>query len=145
MKTLTFKVEINATREKVWFVLWDDAGYRKWAGVFCEGTYAVGDWEEGSFMQFITPNGEGMYSIVEKKIENEYMAFRHLNMMKNYEIMPVDAATQEWVGAMETYRLTASNEATVLEATVDTVEEYVDYFNITFLKALAIIKELSEK
>lgn len=145
MKTLTFKIEIQASREKVWSVLWEDASYRKWTGVFCEGSYAVSDWEEGGFVQFLTPNGEGMHSIIEKKIENEYMVFRHLNMVRNYEVLPVDTATQEWVGAMETYRLTAGNGITVLEATIDTDEKYIDHFNTAFSKALALIKELSEE
>jgi hypothetical protein len=145
MKTLTFKIEIQAPREKVWSVLWEDASYRKWTGVFCEGSYAISDWEEGSFVQFLTPNGEGMHSIIEKKIENEYMVFRHLNMVRNYEVLPVDTATQEWVGAMETYRLTAGNGITVLEATIDTDEKYIDHFNTAFSKALALIKELSEE
>ncbi|APA00938.1 SRPBCC family protein [Flavobacterium commune] len=145
METLTFKVEIQAPREKVWSVLWEDASYRKWATVFCEGTYAISDWTEGSIIQFLTPNGEGMYSVIEEKIENEYMAFKHLSMMKNFEVLPVDAANQEWVGATESYRLTSSDGITVLKATVDTVDKYVDYFNTTFLKALMIIKELSEE
>lgn len=145
MKTLTFNIEINATKEKVWSVLWEDVSYRKWAVVFSEGTYAVSDWEEGSVVQFLTPNGEGMHSVIEKKIVNEYMAFRHLSMIKNFEIVSVDATTQEWVGALESYRLTADNGKTVLEVKVDTVDKYVDFFNTVFVKALAIIKELSEE
>lgn len=145
MKTLTFNIEINAPKEKVWSVLWEDVSYRKWAAVFCEGTYAVSDWEEGSFIQFLMPNGEGMHSVIEKKIENEYIAFKHLAMVENFEILPVDAATHEWVGAMEAYRLEAVNGITVLEVKVDTTDKYVDFFNIAFLKVLAIIKELSEE
>ncbi|MGM8360440.1 SRPBCC domain-containing protein [Flavobacterium sp. ARAG 55.4] len=144
MKTLTFKIEINAPKEKVWSLLWDDTTYRKWAAVFCEGTYAVSDWKEGSVIQFLTPNGEGMHSVIEKKKVNEYMAFKHLAMIKNFEIEPVDSATQEWVNAMETYSLTETDGITVLEAKVDTTEKYVVFFNDAFAKALSIIKELSE-
>lgn len=144
MKTLKFKIEINAPKEKVWSVLWEDASYRKWTAVFCEGSYAVSDWKEGSVIQFLTPNGEGMHSIIERMIENEYMAFKHLNMIKDSQILEVDA-TQEWIGAMETYRLKETNGITILEATTDTVEKYVDYFNTTFMKALEVIKQLSEE
>ena len=145
MKTLTFKIEINAPKEKVWSLLWEDATYRKWAAVFCEGTYAVSDWEEGSMIQFLTPNGEGMHSVIEKKTENEYMAFKHLAMIKNFEIEPLDPATQEWVGATETYSLTEVNGVTVLEAKVDSTDKYVAFFNDAFVEALSIIKELSEE
>lgn len=145
MKTLKFKIEINAPKEKVWSVLWEDSTYRKWTAVFCEGSYFVGDWKEGSMMQFLTPNGDGMYSIIDQMVEKEYMAFKHLNMIKDSKVLEVDATTQEWIGAMETYRLKETNGKTILEATTDAVEKYVDYFNTTFIKALEVIKQLSEE
>jgi len=43
METIEFKIEINAPKQKVWEVLWNDATYRKWTNVFCEGTYALSD------------------------------------------------------------------------------------------------------
>lgn len=145
MKTLNFKIEINAPKEKIWTLMWEDAGYRKWASVFGEGTYAVSDWKEGSSIQFLMPEGAGMNSVIEKKIENEFIAFKHLGMVKNFEVMPPDETSKEWEGAMETYRLTKANGNTILEVTLDTTDKYVDYFNTTFVKALAILKELSEK
>jgi len=41
MKKIQFSTEINAPKEKVWNVLWDDATYRKWVSVFSEGSKAV--------------------------------------------------------------------------------------------------------
>lgn len=145
METLEFKIEINAPKEKVWKILWDDETYRQWTSAFCEGTYAVSDWNEGSKIYFFSPNGEGMNSIIESKIVNEYMAFKHISEMKNFEEMPIDAITQGWTGARETYRLIENNGITVLDVTMDCVEKYVDYFKKTFLDAMEMIKELSEK
>jgi hypothetical protein len=45
---------------------------------------------------------------------------------------------------METYRLTENNDRTVLEAKMDSVEKYVDYFKTTLPKALDLVKKLSE-
>jgi hypothetical protein len=145
MQTLDFKIEINAPKEKVWRVLWDDDTYKKWTAVFCEGTYAVSDWKEGSKIHFLSPGGEGMNSVIDKKVDNEYMAFKHLSEIKNFQEMPIDAATQEWSGAMETYRLTESNGMTVLDVKMDTVEKYVDYFITTFPNGLEMVKKLSEE
>lgn len=145
METLKFKIEIEAPKEKVWKVLWDDETYRQWTTAFCEGTYAISEWEEGGKIHFLSPNGEGMNSIIESKIANEYMAFKHIGELKNFEEMPIDAATKEWSGAMETYRLTQNNSVTELEVNMDCVEKYIDYFKDVFPKAMEAIKTLSEK
>jgi len=82
METLQFKIEINAPASKVWRVLWDDATYRKWTTAFCEGSYAVSNWNEGDGVHFLAPNGDGMYSVIEKKIDKQLMSFRHIGNIK---------------------------------------------------------------
>ncbi|KUJ60214.1 ATPase [Flavobacteriaceae bacterium CRH] len=144
METLEFKIRIKASAEKVWSVLWNDETYRKWAGVFYEGSYAISDWNEGGKIQFLGPNGGGMNSIIEKKIPNEYMAFKHLGEVKDFKELPIDEESQKWIGAMETYRLTPDDEFTDLIVEVDVVENHIDYFKETFPKGLEIVKELSE-
>lgn len=145
MTTLEFKIEINAPKEKVWGILWNEETYKQWTSIFCEGSYAVSDWKEGSKIQFLSPNGDGMNSIIYKKIDNEYMAFKHLSEIKKFEEKPVDDPTQEWVGAREMYRLTEDKGITVLEAKMDSVEKYIDYFKTTWPKALDLVKKLSEE
>lgn len=144
METLEFKIRIKAPAEKVWSVLWNDESYRKWAGVFYEGSYAISDWTEGGKIHFLGPNGGGMNSIIEKKIPNEYMAFKHLGEIKDFKEMPMDQETEKWSGAMEIYRLTPDDEFTDLVVQVDVVEKFIDYFKDTFPKGLEIVKELSE-
>ncbi|MNL66179.1 hypothetical protein D3C87_1906000 [compost metagenome] len=93
----------------------------------------------------MSPGGEGMNSIIEKKIPNEYMAFKHIGEIKNFKELPVDEETKKWSGAMETYRLTPDDEFVDLVAQVDVVEKYIDYFKEAFPKGLETVKELSEK
>lgn len=145
MKTLEFEINIQAPKEKVWKILWDDSTYREWTSAFCEGTYAVSDWKEGSKIHFLSPTGEGMNSIIETKIDNEYMAFKHIGELKNFVEIPIDDATKEWSGAMETYRLTPKNNLTVLVVTMDCIEKYLNYMQEAFPKAMETIKKLSEK
>ncbi|WP_348797714.1 SRPBCC domain-containing protein [Flavobacterium adhaerens] len=144
MKTLEFTISIEATREKVWKVLWDDATYRDWASVFCEGTYAVSNWNQGDSIQFLTPDGSGMNSVIFKKVDCEYMAFKHLSDIKEFKVLPVEENIEGWSEAMETYSLSSNGTGTLLVGTMDLVEEYIDYFETTFPKALARIKEISE-
>lgn len=145
METLEFKIRIKASVETVWAVLWNDETYKKWTGAFCEGSYAVSNWNEGDTIHFMSPNGEGMNSIIETKIPNEYMAFKHMGEIKDFKELPVNEEIKQWIGAMETYRLTPDDEFTDLVAQVDVIEKHIDYFKEAFPKGLEMVKELSEK
>ena len=84
MEKINFATTINAPREKVWKVLWDDASYRNWTSVFTEGSYAKTDnWKEGSKVLFLSPEGDGMVSKVASNKPNKFMSFEHLGVVKN--------------------------------------------------------------
>ncbi len=68
MEKVQFKTTINAPREKVWQVLWNDATYREWTAAFQEGSYAETDWKKGSKVLFWMGNGSGMVSALLKII-----------------------------------------------------------------------------
>ena len=144
MKKLSFSIEIAASKEKVWTVLWDDATYRKWTAAFSEGSYAVSEWNEGDKILFLSPGDSGMFSIIDKKIPNEYMAFKHLGEMKDGKEMPETDISKTWTGAMETYSLHENNGITKLDTTVEIVDTHEDYFNDAFPKALKAVKALAE-
>ena len=68
LKKISFSTTINAPKEKVWNVLWNDETYKAWTSVFSEGSCAVSDWNEGSKILFLDGKGSGMYSTIAKKI-----------------------------------------------------------------------------
>jgi len=144
MQTLQFTTEINAPASKVWNVLWNDVTYRKWTTAFCEGSYAVSNWNEGDSVHFLDPNGNGMYSVIEKKIDNELMSFTHIGNIKNFEEMPLDEETKLWSDSKEIYGLKQENNTTTLTVKIDTLEDYVGFFNESMPKAIELVKKLSE-
>ena len=144
MQTLKFITEINAPASKVWDVLWNDVTYRKWTTAFCEGSYAVSNWNEGDSIHFLDPNGNGMYSVIEKKIDNELMSFTHIGNIKNFEEMPLDEETKLWSDCKEIYELKQENNTTTLTVKIDTLEDYVSFFSEAMPKAIELIKNLSE-
>ena len=62
MTRLHYSVDIDAPRQRVWEVLWDDKTYPDWTSAFMEGSRAVSDWKEGSRIQFLGPGGDGKVS-----------------------------------------------------------------------------------
>lgn len=145
LSNLEFMMLINASCEKVWNVLWNDDTYRQWTAVFSEGSHAVSNWNEGDRIHFLSGGGEGMYSVIEKKVVNAHMAFKHLGVIKEGKEMPIDEETQQWSGSHEIYNLSESNGATWLRVNLTVAENYRDYFSNVFPKALEKVKEIAEK
>lgn len=85
-----------------------------------------------------------MFADIEEKIENEYIAFCHLGELKNYEEQPLNDDTMEWTGATEDYRIIQKENYCTLEVTIDTLENYLDYFKNHFPKGLEKVKEIAE-
>lgn len=139
-----FEVTINAPASKVWQILWDEGSYMQWTSAFHVGSYAKSDWKKGSKIQFLAPGGNGMYSEIEELEPNKKMVFKHLGEIKDGQEQPIEDSAS-WSGSKESYSLTETQGQTVLIAGVDFPHEMESYFNEAFPKALAIVKELSEK
>ncbi|WP_370897853.1 SRPBCC domain-containing protein [Chryseobacterium gossypii] len=139
MEILNFEVEINASPEKVWSVLWSDISYRQWTSAFMTGSFYEGTLEEGSIVRFLDPNNNGMYSRVEKNVPNREMKFLHLG-----EIYDGIETPRDWGEATETYILEETEEGTKLESEIHTPPEFKEFFEDKFPKAIGIVKHLSE-
>lgn len=146
MEKLTYTVSINAPKEKVWKVLFNDASYREWTSVFGEGSYAETDnWKEGSKVRFLAANGEGMSSMVAANRPNEFMSFKHLGMIKDGVEDTESEEVKKWAGALENYTLEDSNGSTTLKVEMDINHEFKEYFDKTWPNALDKIKTLTEQ
>ncbi|MBN8571144.1 MAG: SRPBCC domain-containing protein, partial [Ignavibacteria bacterium] len=96
---INFSVQINAPREKVWSVLFDDATYREWTAAFHEGSYAETDWQEGSKALFLGPGGkDGMVSTIARNIPNEFLSIKHLGTVKDGVEDTTSEEVQKWAG-----------------------------------------------
>ena len=145
MEKQKFNITINAPREKVWKVLWDDATYRQWTAVFMEGSYVETDWKEGSKALFLSPEGEGMVSTIAVNKPNEFMSIKHVGVVKNGVEDLESEEVKQWSGALENYTLKTVDGNTELTVEMDITEEYKDYFRETLPKALEKVKALAEK
>jgi hypothetical protein len=145
MQKINFSTSINAPKEKVWDILWDDASYRKWTTAFSEGSYAETDnWKEGTEVKFLDPKGSGMISRVAVNKPNEFMSFEHLGEVKDGVINKDSDKVKQWAGAKENYTLNETGGVTTLDIEMDTAEEYKDMFSQMWPKALEQVKALAE-
>jgi uncharacterized protein YndB with AHSA1/START domain len=141
MQELQFSIEINASKEKVWATLWQDRTFRDWAGIIDPGTYLVGELIAGNQVQFISGNGYGVTSLVEKLIPGEFLLLRHQADTQENGTQERD---KQWTGGAESYSLVEKDGVTTLTVTFGVPPELEEYFKTTYPKALQRVNVLAE-
>lgn len=144
IQKLVFEIDIDAAPAKVWKTLWTPELYTKWAEPFCAGTYYTGEMKQGNRIHFLTPNGEGMYSDLAYYKENETAIFKHIGMMKDFKELPLNAETEKWTGAFESYFVKDVEGKSHVKVEVDVIEKYIGHMKKTFPLAMQKLKAISE-
>jgi hypothetical protein len=145
IKTLEYKIHIKAIPEKVWKMLWEPDNYSKWTATFSEGGFYKTDaFVEGNKIQLLSREGGGMYSVLDKIIENKYLRFKHIGEMFNFEELPIEGEAKLWTGSIESYELIEIEKETVVVVLVETFRSYIEHMDMMFPKALEILKTISE-
>lgn len=142
MKEIQFSIEINAAKERVWDTLWQDETFRQWADIIDPGTHLVGDLQEGNEVQFISGNGYGVTSLVEKLTPGEFLLLRH---SADTQDSGEQERAKEWTGGKESYTLSQEGNTTTLTVAFDVPPNLEQYFEIHYPKALEQVKLLAEE
>ena len=140
MKLLIFKIAIKTEPKIVWEVLFTQDSQQKWSSALSEGTYFEGNWEEDSIMTFLDQENNGMYNLVLKNIPSSELKMKYLGWIINGELNP-----QPWEDSTVTYVLEPNEAGTLLTVQVNSLDEFVAFFNSKYPQNLEKIKELSEQ
>jgi hypothetical protein len=152
MKKVQFKTEINAPIAKVYNTMLgldNKATYEAWTAEFNPTSTFEGSWEKGSKIRFIgtDENGEkgGMIAEVAENIPNKFVSIRHYFILKGDTEITSGEEVEKWAGELENYWFEEHNGITSVTVEVGVSDEYMDYFQTTYPKALQKLKEITEK
>lgn len=140
MKLLHYQIQIDAPAEKVWEVLFTQDSNKRWPSALNENTYFEGNWEQGSTMRFLDQENNGMYNLVVKNSHGIELAMKHLGWILDGELSP-----QDWEDSTVSYILESNGNGTMLHAKVNSLDEFVDFFNSKYPQNFEKVKMLSEK
>jgi hypothetical protein len=145
MNRLHFSIIINSQRENVWKAMLDQETYKLWTITFAEGSYYEGSWNKGEKIRFLTPEGEGMTSIIAENIPFDFISIKHLGSIKDGIEDMESPESKSWASAFENYTFRERDGATELRIDVDAPPEFEEYMNSAWPKALARLKEICEE
>lgn len=143
---LHFEVTIQTTAAHLWDCLWLPENYKLWTSKFCAGNYyETTAFVAGNAIRFLTPNGQGMFSVIEEMQPHKLLVFKHIGEIINFVNEDNSDGSQLWNDARERYEITENENFLTLKVTVDTLEMYANHTNRMFTEALADLKILAEK
>ena len=152
MKKLQFNERINAPVTKVYDAMLginNKSTYEQWTALFNPTSTYDGSWNKGSKIHFIGTDekGEkgGMVSEIAENIPNRFVSIRHYGLLKADKEITEGPEVEKWAGGFENYSFEENNGITAVSVEVDATEDFVDYMNQTFPKALARLKEICEQ
>ncbi|WP_433830259.1 SRPBCC family protein [Flavobacterium anhuiense] len=152
MQKLQFKKEINASAQKVYETmlgLKDKATYEYWVATFNPTSTYEGSWDKGSKIRFVgtdeNGNKAGMVSEIEENKPADFVSIRHYGFLDGDTEVTTGDQVEKWAGGHENYTFEENNGITTVTVDLDTIDEYLDYFNTTYPKAMDKLKEISEK
>lgn len=152
MKKLLFKKDINASAEKVYSTMLglnNVKTYQQWTSEFNPTSTYEGSWEKGSKIYFIgtDENGKrgGMVSEIADNIPFQFVSIRHHGILDGENEITEGPEVEKWAGGLENYSFNENNGVTTVTVESDSTEDFIDYFNAAWPKALNKLKEISEK
>lgn len=145
MKKLEFRIDIAASKQKVWDTMLNPETYKKWVSASWPGSYYEGTWKQGEDIKFLSPGHGGTLATLVEHKPYEHLLAKHIAI--------IDSAGKEdrkgddakgWIGTTEAYRFTEKNGQTELKVEINTSPDWEKMFTDGWPNALAKLKEISE-
>jgi hypothetical protein len=144
IQTIKKSIDINAPKEKVWDVLFQDHFNRIWFAEFSPGTYADTDWHVGSKVIFTDNSGGGIIGKITVNNPHAILSIEYDGILVNGKEDFDSEGAKQMKGARETYELTQKDGITYLSIAGDIDLAYFDEMSLAWDRAMQKIKDLSE-
>lgn len=145
METLSYEKVINATKQKIWDVIWNPETYAQWTQFFGHGSVIKSDWQVGGKTYFLNAEGEGLISTIDTLDEPDQIIFKHLGTVdKEGNEDTRSREVMEWSGFFEKYILIDFEGRTKLHVEVQIDKDRREDMDAGFTKGLEMIKSLAE-
>lgn len=152
MLKLHYRKDINAPARKVFDAMLGISHkktYEQWTAEFNPTSTYEGAWKKGGKMYFVGTDANskrgGMVSEIADLIPGQFVSIRHYGMLDGDAEITEGHLVEKWAGSLENYTFREQNGITTVDVAIDMAEDYQDYFNATWPKALDKLKELAEK
>lgn len=145
MKKLEFKIEIAASKQKVWDTMINPETYREWVNASWPGSYYEGNWKQGENLRFLSPGQGGTLAKLIEHKPAKYVLARHIAVINNDGTEDRDSdIAKGWIGTTESYTFTETNGKTEIRVEINTPPDWEKMFTDGWPNAMEKLKEITE-
>ncbi len=87
----------------------------------------------------------GMVSRIAENIPNRFVSVQHYGLVKGDKEITEGPEVEKWANGFENYTFEENQGTTTVTVDLDATEDFLDYMNRTYPKALDKLKVLCEK
>lgn len=151
MIKLQFKISINAPLGKTFdcmLGLGNKSTYEQWTALFNPTSTYEGSWDKGSKILFVGVDEKGdkggMVSKIVENIPNQFVSIQHYGLVKAGKEITEGPEVEKWSNGFENYTFGENSGTITVTVDIDAIEDFVDYMNNAYPKALEKLKEICE-
>lgn len=151
MKKLQYTTNVNAPADKVYDLMLginNKSTYEQWTAMFNPTSTYEGTWEKGNKILFIgvdeNGNKGGMVSRIAENIPNQFVSIQHYGLVQGDNEITDGPDVEKWANGLENYTFEENNGTTAITVDLDCTDDFIDYMNETYPKALNKLKEICE-
>ncbi|WP_353135165.1 SRPBCC domain-containing protein [Pseudopedobacter sp.] len=148
MKKMQFKIDIHAGIENVYDTMLGEKTFKKWTSEFNPTSDFEGSWEKGAKILFVGVNKEGkregMVGLIEENIPYRFVSIKYIGLLDGDKEITEGPEIESWVNTFENYSFSGNDIQTTVTVDIDIQDQWVDYFEKTYPKALERLKQICE-
>ena len=143
MEDKTYEIMIHAPRRHVWDIMLGEKTYPLWIKGFSENSKMIGEWKQGTEVDFIDDGRGGTRAILEVVEEPIRVLARHIAVLTE-DGKPQTEGMENWIGTREEYLLKEEEGSTALTILMHYHPDYEQMLDEGWGVSLQLLKELCE-
>ena len=144
MENKTYEITINLPKQQVWDIMFGDNTYPQWIKGFSENSDMVGEWKEGTDVDFIDVDQGGTRGKIELLNAPNEISIKHIAVLDKDRNV-VEDGMENWIGTVEAYLLEEIDGKTHLTINMHYHPDFEQMLDDGWNKSLKLLKELCEK
>lgn len=151
MNKLTYSIHIDSDPNKVFDTmlgLSNKGTYEQWTHEFNPTSSYEGSWKKGSKILFVGIDDKGakggMVSRIVENIPMKFVSIQHYGLLSGETEITEGPEVEKWANSYENYTFEENQEGTYITIDLETTEEFEEYMNVAYPKALKKLKEICE-